>query len=136
MLDTIQKRRDTALEDDPASGTYRNGCEIFTDPEIFELEMNHLFEGNWIYLAHESQISNNNDYFITTMGRQPIFIARGRTGELNAFINAYSHRGAMLFDMGRAAHWNDMSRGAQHWIQAADGAAEAIGLKPLLSRLC
>jgi benzoate/toluate 1,2-dioxygenase alpha subunit len=31
------------------------------------------------------------------MGRQPIFIARTRTGELNAFINACSHRGAMLW---------------------------------------
>jgi len=30
------------------------------------------------------------------MGRQPIFIARNRNGELNAFINACSHRGAML----------------------------------------
>jgi benzoate/toluate 1,2-dioxygenase alpha subunit len=26
-----------------------------------------------------------------------------------------------------------MSRGAQHWITGADAAAEAIGLKPLLS---
>jgi hypothetical protein len=30
------------------------------------------------------------------MGRQPIFIARNRDGELNAYINACSHRGAML----------------------------------------
>ena len=30
------------------------------------------------------------------MGRQPIFIARNRNGEFNAFINACSHRGAML----------------------------------------
>ena len=30
------------------------------------------------------------------MGRQPIFIARNKEGELNAFINACSHRGAML----------------------------------------
>ena len=30
------------------------------------------------------------------MGRQPIFIARNKNGELNAFINACSHRGAML----------------------------------------
>jgi len=28
--------------------------EIFTDPEIFELEMKHIFEGSWVYLAHES----------------------------------------------------------------------------------
>jgi len=70
MLDTVRKTLDTALEDDPASGNYRVGRDIFTDPAIFELEMKHIFEGNWIYLAHESQIPNNNDYFTTTMGRQ------------------------------------------------------------------
>jgi benzoate/toluate 1,2-dioxygenase alpha subunit len=36
---------------------------------------------------------------------------------------------------GRAAHWNDLSRGAAHWIKGADAAAEAIGLKPLMSGL-
>jgi len=96
MLDAVQTTVDTALEDDTASGTYRVGRDIFTDPTLFELEMKHIFEGNWIYLAHESQIPANNDYFTTTMGRQPIFIARDRNGELNAFINACSHRGAML----------------------------------------
>ena len=30
------------------------------------------------------------------MGRQPIFIARNKDGVLNAFLNACSHRGAML----------------------------------------
>ena len=50
--------------------------------------MKHIFEGNWVYLAHESQIPNNNDYFTTWIGRQPIVIARNRDGELNAFINA------------------------------------------------
>jgi benzoate/toluate 1,2-dioxygenase alpha subunit len=32
-----------------------------------------------------------------------------------------------------AARWNDMSRGAAHWIEGADEAATSIGLKPLLS---
>ena len=72
MLDTIQNRLDNALEDDAASGNFRVGRDIFTDPAIFELEMKHIFEGNWIYLAHESQVPSNNDYFTTTMGRQPI----------------------------------------------------------------
>jgi hypothetical protein len=96
VLDTIQNTLDTAVEDGPANGVYRVGRDIFTDPEIFELEMTHIFEGNWIYLAHESQIPNKNDYYTTYMGRQPIFIARNRDGELNAFINACAHRGAML----------------------------------------
>jgi benzoate/toluate 1,2-dioxygenase alpha subunit len=29
---------------------------MFTSQELFDLEMKHIFEGNWIYLAHESQI--------------------------------------------------------------------------------
>jgi benzoate/toluate 1,2-dioxygenase alpha subunit len=96
MLDHVQTTLDTALEDDADRGIHRVSRDIFTDPELFELEMTHIFEGNWIYLAHESQIPNKNDYFTTHIGRQPVFIARNRSGELNAFINACSHRGAML----------------------------------------
>jgi benzoate/toluate 1,2-dioxygenase alpha subunit len=95
-LDAIQKALGTAVEDDSASGVHRVSREIFTDPDIFELEMRHIFEGNWIYLAHESQIPNKNDYFTTYIGRQPIFIARGKDNEVNAFINACSHRGSMI----------------------------------------
>src|SRR3712207_4224899 len=89
-LDVLRKRIESAFEEDPQKGVYRVARDIFTDPEIFELEMKYIFEGNWIYLAHESQIPNKNDYFTTWMGRQPIVIARNRTGELNAFINACS----------------------------------------------
>jgi benzoate/toluate 1,2-dioxygenase alpha subunit len=96
MLDTVRTTIDTAVQDDPATGTFRVARDIFTDPALFELEMTHLFEGNWIYLAHESQIPDINDCFTTTMGRQPILITRNRAGELGAFINACSHRGAML----------------------------------------
>jgi benzoate/toluate 1,2-dioxygenase alpha subunit len=96
VLNSIRTTIDAALEDNPQAGTFRVDREIFTDAELFELEMRHIFEGNWIYLAHESQIMNPNDYFTTYIGRQPIFIARAKTGELNAFINSCSHRGAML----------------------------------------
>ena len=92
----LLERLETAVVEDEANGIYRCRRDIFTDPDLFELEMKHIFEGNWIFLAHESQISNKNDYFTTTMGRQPIFIARNKDGVLNAFINACSHRGAML----------------------------------------
>jgi len=96
MLDSVQTVLHDAVQEDAASGHFRCKRNIFTDPDVFELEMKHIFEGNWIYLAHESQIPNVNDYFTTFMGRQPIFIARNKAGELNAFINACSHRGAML----------------------------------------
>ncbi len=34
---------------------------MFTNKDLFDLEMKHIFEGNWIYLAHESQLPKVND---------------------------------------------------------------------------
>ncbi|HJU49208.1 MAG TPA: benzoate 1,2-dioxygenase large subunit [Pseudogulbenkiania sp.] len=90
------KKLDDYLIENPQTGDYRVHRSVFTDEALFELEMKHIFEGNWIYLAHESQIPNVNDYYTTNMGRQPVFIARNRQGELNAFVNACPHRGATL----------------------------------------
>ena len=84
------------LKDDPTTLDYRVDRSVFTDQELFELEMKYIFEGNWIYLAHESQIPNPNDYFSTFMGRQPVIITRDKNGELNAFLNTCTHRGATL----------------------------------------
>ena len=84
------------VEKDEAKGLYRCKREMFTDADIFELEMKYIFEGNWIYLAHESQVAKVNDYYTTKIGRQPVFITRNKEGELNAFINSCSHRGATL----------------------------------------
>ncbi|OZF35234.1 benzoate 1,2-dioxygenase large subunit [Rhodococcus sp. 14-2483-1-1] len=96
MLDHVQNTIDGAVIDDVAAGIYRANRSIFTDEEVFELEMKHIFEGNWIYLAHESQLPNNGDYFTVHMGRQPVVITRDKDGELHCLINACAHRGAML----------------------------------------
>ena len=96
MLVNITERINSSVMDDANTGMFRVRRDIFTDPEFFELEMEHIFEGNWIYLAHESQIPNKNDYFTTNMGRQPIVISRSKTGELTDLLNACTHRGAML----------------------------------------
>src|SRR3954452_13984299 len=95
-LREIESKLPSFMEDNPQTGRFRVARDIFTDPDLFELEVKHIWEGNWISLAHETQIPNKNDYFTMYMGRQPIFIARNRNGELNAFINACSHRGATL----------------------------------------
>jgi benzoate/toluate 1,2-dioxygenase alpha subunit len=92
----IQAHLDQALVEDHENGIFRAKRSIFTDEDLFELEMKHIFEGNWVYLAHDSQIPNVGDYFTTYIGRQPIIISRDKQGELNALINACSHRGAML----------------------------------------
>ena len=42
-------------------------------------------------------------------------------------------RSCQIGYMGSAAQWNDLSRGAKHWIQGPDEGARAIGLQPLMS---
>ncbi|MFG1386977.1 Rieske 2Fe-2S domain-containing protein, partial [Xanthobacter versatilis] len=42
-------------------------------------------------------------------------------------------RSCQMGFMATSAPWNDLSRGATHWIEGADEGAAAIGLKPLLS---
>ncbi|RYY27096.1 MAG: benzoate 1,2-dioxygenase large subunit [Sphingomonadales bacterium] len=95
-MTSLRERLETAVVDDAETGVFRCRRDAFTDPDLFELEMTHIFEGNWVYLAHESQIPENNDYFTTWIGRRPIIITRDKTGELHAVINACAHRGAML----------------------------------------
>lgn len=87
---------DDAVIDDREAGIFRANRRIFTDEDVFELEMKHIFEGNWIYLAHESQIAKSGDYFTTYIGRQPVVITRDKDGQLHLLINACAHRGAMI----------------------------------------
>ena len=36
---------------------------LYTDPAIFELEMERIFGTAWIYIGHESQVKKPGDYF-------------------------------------------------------------------------
>ena len=102
MSVTIDKARSlgaliaNAVEDDKATGRFRCRRDIFTDPDLFELEMTHIFEAGWVYLAHESQLPEPNDYYTTHIGRQPVIVTRDKAGDLHAVINACAHKGAML----------------------------------------
>ncbi len=95
-LEQIQRMVSGAVEVNPEQGVYRYDRNIFTDEALFELELKHVFENNWIYLAHESQVAEVGDYYTTHMGRQPIIIARDKNGELQGLLNTCSHKGTTL----------------------------------------
>ncbi len=95
-LDSLRQKIERAVEDDPERGVFRVRREMFADPELFEIELKYIFEGNWVYVAHESQIPNPNDFFTTYIGRQPVIVSRDKSGQLGMFLNACAHRGAKL----------------------------------------
>jgi benzoate/toluate 1,2-dioxygenase alpha subunit len=84
------------IVDRPEAGEFTVDRALFRDPELFELEMQYIFEGTWIYLAHESQLPRPHDFYTTTMGRQPVVLMRNQAGEIGGFINACPHRGAAV----------------------------------------
>lgn len=99
MTSKLEKLADkvrNAVVSDPENGRFQCDRGIFTDQELFDLEMKYIFEGNWVYLAHESQLEQPGDYYTTTVGRQPVVITRTKDGELQAILNTCSHRGATL----------------------------------------
>ncbi|NWD64340.1 Rieske 2Fe-2S domain-containing protein [Pseudomonas sp. IPO3774] len=95
-FDRLARQLRDSVQEDPATGVFRCRRDIFTDPDLFALEMKHIFEGGWVYLAHESQVPEINDYFTTWIGRQPVVITRDKHGTLHGLVNACAHRGAML----------------------------------------
>ena len=69
---------------------------VYTDPAIFELEMERVFGRAWVFLAHESQVAEPGDFFTTHLGRQPVIICRDKEGAIRVFFNRCTHRGAIV----------------------------------------
>ena len=68
--------------------------------------MTHIFGGTWVYLAHESEIPNVDDYITGKLGIRPLIIARSSDGKIRALYNRCSHRGTTLcrWEKGNDAH--------------------------------
>ena len=77
--------------------------DLYTSPDLFQREMHDLFGGTWIYVGHESEIPNANDFVTRTVGRRPVIVTRGEAGAVNVVINRCTHRGAIVC---RAANGN------------------------------
>ncbi len=108
------------LVKNPASGAYKLDREVFTDEALFELEMRHIFEGNWIYIAHESQIAKPHDFLTTTIGRQPVILTRQANGQIGCFLNVCSHRGARVC-RGKRGNQKVFSCGFHGWSYDSAG---------------
>src|SRR5271156_1585482 len=69
---------------------------LYTDPSIFDKEMVRVFGGTWTYVAHESQIPKNDDFFTTQLGVRPIIVTRDGRGKINVLLNRCTHRGSTV----------------------------------------
>lgn len=69
---------------------------VYTDPQIFDLEMDRIWHRTWIYVGHESQVKEPGHYYATTIGKQPVLLTRHTDGNFHVLYNRCAHKGALL----------------------------------------
>src|SRR5438034_790956 len=100
--------------------------EVYTDPDIFELEMQRIHERVWIYCGHESQVPKAGDYYTVQIGRQPMLMVRGADGKVNVLYNRCPHRGNMMCG-DRKGNTGEFFRCSYHaWTFKHDGKLRSI----------
>ena len=84
------------IVDDRERGIFRVHRSAMTSGELLQKERELIFDRCWIYLGHESEVENPGDYRRRTVAGRPLFFARSRDGQVRVFLNACSHRGALI----------------------------------------
>ncbi|MCE3289683.1 MAG: ring-hydroxylating oxygenase subunit alpha, partial [Caulobacter sp.] len=66
---------------------------VYTSEALFQAELERIWYREWIYVGHESEIPNANDFVLKSIGPQPVIMVRGRDGEIRLLHNRCPHRG-------------------------------------------
>ena len=100
---------------------------LYTDPEIFEIEMARIFGRAWIYVGHDSQVAEPGDYVSTRIGRQPVVMVRHADGEIHVLHNRCAHRGNTVV-ANETGNANEFICCYHGWTYGTDGRLTSVPL--------
>ncbi|SDQ97376.1 aromatic ring-hydroxylating dioxygenase subunit alpha [Pseudovibrio sp. Tun.PSC04-5.I4] len=103
--------------------------DVYINPEVFDIEMKHLFASTWVYVGHDSQVPNAGDYFATDVARQPILLVRHTDSDVHVLHNRCPHKGTKIV-IDRSGNTGKFFRCPYHaWSFRTNGKLLAIPLK-------
>src|SRR4051794_28230881 len=102
--------------------------EVYTDADIFELEVQRIHETVWIYCGHLSQIPRSGDYYTVQIGRQPMIMVRKGDGGVAVLCHRCPRRWNMIVadrqgNPGESSSWR-----YQAWTRPQDGKLKHLRL--------
>ena len=104
-----------------------NHIQLYSDPQIFELELERIFYSTWVYIAHDSEVPEVGDFKTTFIGRVPVVLTRDEDRKINLFINRCAHRGATVCAEERGNRRQFICP-YHAWTYNLDGGLDAVGL--------
>ena len=87
---------DPIVFDDLERLSFRVDHRAYTDDDIAEQEIARIFDRCWLYVGHESEVSEPGSYVARDVGGRPVIMAHGSDGVIRVFANACTHRGALI----------------------------------------
>lgn len=96
LPDEERTRNARPLEDLYAGDRFH--ADLYTDPRIFDLEIERIYHSGWVWVAHESEIPETGDFKTTHVGKTPVIVTRGKDGAVHVLLNRCRHRGATVCD--------------------------------------
>jgi phenylpropionate dioxygenase-like ring-hydroxylating dioxygenase large terminal subunit len=98
---------------------------VYTDPDIFDLEMDRIFGRVWVFVGHESQVPEPGDWIRSRMGTRHVIMTRDEDGGINVLDNRCSHRG-MKVCIKESGHSRRLVCPYHGWAFKHDGALAGV----------
>ena len=99
---------------------FRVHTRAYTDPAVFETEMERVFSSTWVYVAHQSEIPKIGDFKTTHVGLQPVIVTHGADNNFNVMVNRCVHRGSVVCREARG-NATEFSCPYHGWVYTIDG---------------
>ena len=96
--------------------------EYYLSPEVFALEKERIFCGEWFCAGREEELAGPGDYVVKEVAGESVLLVRTREGRLAGHYNVCRHRGSQLVpDCGAGSFAGGIRCPYHSWTYTLDG---------------